>query len=322
MNMKFLIFFYLIVFVFTLLPIWDLKNSSIDLLNTGDCSHEYTILNTRMYDLTTTLKKKITRNNGKITQVNTIKIIEHISDTETSEIIPETNVEFENIESFYKLNGLKVLCPQRNFNLVDINNNLNTIEFSDWTKDDYWDLKCYYHRMGYFLVYYLINGNNEIQAFKESNQTWLKYDSIQIYDEMYDFKLINKEYGSSYNGPFSFMALIKDNNYIKLFSSKYKFNGGISLDTNTTKELIESKMHTKGYFNSDSNNNFYYFTYNNILDFSSGYSTNPPGSDYSIIDSVTIQNNDRNPFEFLDEVEIREINFVANNKYAYYSIYN
>ena len=265
MNKKILIFLNLLVSAVSLVPIWNLKNFSIDLLNNGNIfvlTKEYS----RMYDLKITMKKNITKSDGKITHENTVTITQYSSNTDNtgSVIVPETRVEYESIESFYKLTDLKLICPSRNFNPINLNNNMNEYVFNNWTKDDYWDLKCYYHRTGFFLVYYLINGNNEIQAFKESTKTWVKYDNIQIYDEIYDFKLVNKE--DNENGPFAFMALIKDKDYIKIFGSKYNFGDGISLEANTTKELIQAKSNTKAYFKS-SDNNFYYFTYNNVSDF-------------------------------------------------------
>ena len=46
------------------------------------------------------------------------------------------------------------------------------------------------------------------------------------------------------------------------------------------------------------------------------------GSDYKITDSVEFKNNEKSPFEFWDEVEIKEMTFLPYNKYVYYSIYN
>jgi hypothetical protein len=63
-------------------------------------------------------------------------------------------------------------------------------------------------------------------------------------------------------------------------------------------------------------------TYNNASDFISGYSETIVGNDYSIPDNFKFINNAKSPFEFMDEVEIKEMNFLPYNKYAYYSIYN
>ena len=62
-------------------------------------------------------------------------------------------------------------------------------------------------------------------------------------------------------------------------------------------------------------------TYNNISDFLSGYSLITT-SDYNEIGNVTFHINEESPFEFFEELEIREMNFLLYNKYIYYIIYN
>ena len=93
MKTFFIIFLNSIVNIFSILPIWDLKSSSKDLLRTGS-SAEYTIANRNMYQLTLTLKKIITRNNGKISHKNYL----NISGVTT---IDNVEVSYEDVESFY-----------------------------------------------------------------------------------------------------------------------------------------------------------------------------------------------------------------------------
>ena len=86
------LFINLFFFTYSILPIWDLKNSSKDLLSSVN-SYEYTITHRRMYDLVALLKKKITKaDDGTITHQNTLQI-------DSGDV---RNVAFENIESFYK----------------------------------------------------------------------------------------------------------------------------------------------------------------------------------------------------------------------------
>ena len=77
----------------------------------------------------------------------------------------------------------------------------------------------------------------------------------------------------------------------------------------------------------DSNHIFYYFTYNNVSDFISGYSNSyfdfSSRETYrSSIDSISITQNSDSPFSFTDEVEIKEMNFIRSTQYVYYEIYN
>ena len=45
-------------------------------------------------------------------------------------------------------------------------------------------------------------------------------------------------------------------------------------------------------------------------------------TDYHDLSGVQIQLNEESPFEFVDEVEVKEMNILLYNKYVYYSIYN
>ena len=311
------IFAYLIENVFSVLPNWKLKESSIDLLGSGD-THEYTIYEKNMYTQYAKLTKKITRSSTGITHENTLTLSS------------SSTVTFEGIESQYSFSQIKVLCPRGSFNPINLNDYDNTFDYgSEWVQSQKWDLKCYYHREGYLLVYYLMNGNHEVQACKVDGTTWTQPENLQISDEIYDYKLVNQgTLGGEYNsdGPYPFMALIKENNVIKLFGGKINFTDSITIENNSTKELITSKKVTQGYFNSVyGNNNFYYITYNNISDFSSGFSLSSISeNNYDQITSntVTFQNNENNPFEYLDEVEIIDIDFLPYNKYIYYSLKN
>ena len=313
--MKIFIFINLILCTFSILPIWNLKNSSIDLLGSSS-AYEYTIANRRMYEISMTLKKKITKNSENISHKNYL--------TMTGEkTLADHEVAYENVESFYgksTASNILILCPMGYFNPINLNT-MSEITFDKWNNTDYWDLKCYYHSTGTFLMFYFMNGKNQSQA-KPNGKSWVKYENLQFYDELYDFKLKNNN-DDGYTDNFPFMALIKNNSLIKLYGAKIKFgdevverNDEISID------LTESKQNTKGYFNNVTTD-FYYITYNDVTDFSSGYSINPAAANsFEIANTITFENNNGSPFEFLDEVEIKEINFLPYNKYVYYSIYN
>ena len=91
--------------------------------------------------------------------------------------------------------------------------------------------------------------------------------------------------------------------------------------------MIPIKTYTQAYFhNFHFNNSFYYFTYNDITDFTSGYSiTKREDIDealYNNTDVFEFHNNLESPFEFTDEVEIKEMNIMYNNNFVYYTILN
>ena len=69
------------------------------------------------------------------------------------------------------------------------------------------------------------------------------------------------------------MALVKKDNYLQIIGAQFGFYvDQQSISKNKT--LLPIKKYTQAYFNNfHFNNSFYYFTYNDIYDFTSGYST-------------------------------------------------
>ena len=92
-----------------------------------------------MYGFKLKLSKNIIKSVNTITQSNTLSI--NGGD--------ELKVEFENIESFYHLNGADIICPKGNHPYDATNKRyLKPENFEE--KGD-WDLKCYNHKTNYFL---------------------------------------------------------------------------------------------------------------------------------------------------------------------------
>ena len=301
----------LFVSIFTVLPIWNLNSSSIDLLK-DRTEWIYTITNRNMYGLTAILEKNITKTDENIKHENTLYINGN----------SKGRVEFENIESLYNIDNNNILCPTGKFNPINLdtmsqigNNNLDT--------NNNWNLKCYYHGSGNFLVFYLNNGEKQIYKLNGVS-SYTDMNDYKLHRELYDFKLANKE-GSQYN-PYPICGIISWNDYIQFLATQYNFedlsNGASKMSSHLNKQLIAIKSNTKGTFKSDSND-FFYFTYNSISDFSSGYSTNTvSGTNYYTVDPVQVSNNFTSPFEFIDDVEIIDMNFLLSTNYAYYTIKN
>ena len=250
--MKIFIFIFpsLIIFTSSVLPIWNIKNSSKDLLGT-DNSCEYLIADRRMYELNIQLKKKITRDTEKISDQNYL-------DISGDKSITNKLVDYENVESFYgksSSSGIYILCPRGNFNPININDvdNMEEIKFDEWINSDNWDLKCYYHSTGNFLMFYFMNGINQTKLRRDNEASWNNPQNLTFCDELYDFKLKNKE--GSYVQEFPIMAIIKDNNLIKLYGAKLQFlsSGEVKREDEVTLNLIESKKYTQGYFNNETN---------------------------------------------------------------------
>ena len=299
----------------SILPNWDLASSSKNLLS-GTNTYTYIISNRDMQKLKTELKKIIKRlANGTIFHSNSL----YLNSTDDTR-----EIDFEFIESFYQLNdGRQILCPIGKHEPINLDD-LSKYENDELNKIRNWDLKCYFHNNGYFFVFYMSHGENQVYdlVYSRSESSYIKYDALKFYEDLYDFKLVNKE-GTNELTSYPFCALVKKDNYIQFIGSELILSNknNVQRSTDLIKPLIESKEYSLGYF-SNYSNDFYYITYNDVNDFSSGYSSSTVSGNSFYSNVVTVINNYTSPFSFLDEVEIKEMNFLLYTNYAYYSIYN
>ena len=104
----------LIFSIISVIPNWDLKKSSKNLLDSNTNTYTYTITHRAMYKLEAKLTKTINKlNNGEITHENRL----YINGTDYG------TVTFEQIESFYQLNDKKILCPIGKYEPIKLNLN-------------------------------------------------------------------------------------------------------------------------------------------------------------------------------------------------------
>ena len=339
MKISFMLLFILIETYLSVVPNWDYTTSVTNLLSSGSIT--YTIdERTYWYEADDKLEKTITKDtNGVITLKNTLTLKK--DNEHGSGQLFYGEVPFESIESFYSYvdgeTSKAIVCPRGSYNPFEVISGSSLQEMTqystEWIKNSKFDLKCYYHRHEPFMVFYLMNKESYVLRLKNSVlslETKFKFgDDIE---EIYDFKLQNRERrtgkGDSWiNNPYPFMALVKRNNSLELIGAQFDFNAN---QQNQTKSriLLPIKTYTQAYFNNfHFNNSFYYFTYNDINDFTSGYSiTKIEDEDHAIyqddIDDIVFYNNLESPFEFTDEVEIKEMNIMYNNNFVYYTILN
>ena len=140
------ILFSLFFQVLTPIPVWDLPSSSIDLLSSSS-TYNFQIYSKVAYEINVNLTKVITKNDNNITSKNYLTVN---SNTIT--------VDFDDIDSHYanKLGCDILICPKGKFHPYDFNNN-NYITPTEFVERGDWDLRCYFHNTGYFLIFYLMN---------------------------------------------------------------------------------------------------------------------------------------------------------------------
>ena len=117
--------------------------------------------------------------------------------------------------------------------------------------------------------------------------------------------------------------MVKLDNFTKLLGGKFTFNDDGVHQNNCGGEIIilPSSNHSRGCFENNFEH-FYFFTYTNISDFSCGYYDSTDSIDYLSVGQYSVNISTESPLEFLDDVEIQEIKFIKNYKYACYKIYN
>ena len=80
--------------------------------------------------------------------------------------------------------------------------------------------------------------------------------------------------------------------------------------------INQTKSYTQGSIDNN-NNNFYFFTFNNVNDFSSNYSNNGFNvSNEKYADNYAITANNNSPLNFLDNIEIKEIRFIPGTRFG------
>ena len=267
----------------------------------------------RMYSI-------LQKENGSITKTN--KVI--VDDGEE-----EKEVDFDDIGSFHYLNKQFYICPKGRYHLFDYNNKKYIIPKENFEEGEKFKIKCNYHeKSATFLVFYLMNEKNYLYRIYIGNGASI--ENIKraeiVGSQLYDFKL-SANLISGQEAAYHMLALNRQGNNIILshidatlwkkdnepYDQSFSQTGGI-------KYIGNAMDNTQSYFKvSDSDNymDIYYISYSDINNFYSGYSTKGPS--YSDVTSTEI-NSSKVSFEFYEDVEIEEMNFMPYNRYVYYKM--
>ena len=313
----FTFFFSILLFSHSIVQEWNLEGSAIDLLEGKDFI-SVPANEDKGYDMYIKLYKRIEKkSDGSIGY----KKYFDLYDTRTEPYITifKGEVDFNKVDSFYFLNNNYIICPKgkyhpllfysgSSYNRLDVGNN--------WSEKGDWELKCYHHYTGYFLVFYLMNEG--VQFFYTKTEGSFSWTSQKYHDEIYDFKLNN----GNDQGEYALAYIVNSGGYLKLIGSKFTFRDKIDRnDCGGNKYIMNASTKTRGCFDNQFDH-FYFLTYSNTSDFSCGYFEAEDSIDYLHVENYNIETNTESPLEFIDEVEIQEIKFINNYKYAYYIINN
>ena len=317
-----LLIFIQFMYTYSAIPNWDLSKQA-NYLDVSQKDMDYTIYEKTSYEIKVILNKKISKSGTKITSKNYLYAYD-----KDSNLLGERIVDFEDIESHYKDKmGYGILiCPKGKFHPYDFYGSKHLDKPSGFEDKGGWNLKCYAHNTSYFYMFYLLN-NGKNFYYKYNGGIVEKSDFIYSY--FYDYILENGNKGDT---QYKFCVLRYDganNGVIRLCPESLSANLGNGdvnkVSKGSPNDINSAKSKTQACFNSG--NYFYYFTYNNALDFESGYSKYPINFENDNAFSYSASNpgvekNNISPLTFADNVEIKEMNFISGTKYAYYKIYS
>ena len=298
------LFINLINSIYSVVPIWNFTNSVVDLLY-SQTQHEFTTNGKNCY-----IQKIINKNSD-----NSISYKKYLYYNGNNKV----EVNYEDVSYYQNVLGVSnLVCPRGKFHPFDLDANIN--KTNNFKERANWDLKCFNHQKGYFLIFYL--GNKNINFFYSESGGSINNASGYFGSEIYDFIL--EDGSKEHNYEYSSSLIYAKNNYIILKSAGFIMNTGenkVNKADYSQTNLTPVKKYSQAYFTSDYN--FHYFTYNDVSDFVGGYSTtgvNVNGNNYKDISTVEIKNHILSPIEFLDEVSINKINFIPGTQFAYYEI--
>ena len=315
--------FNLIIKIFSIIPEWNFEKASVNLFSSGN-ERDIPILETTKDGMYIKFYKSLSKINDQITYKNNLLI------KVSNNVIYNGEVNFDQIESYYHLYNDQIICPKGKHHPTYFYNNqsshleLDKEEDVDFTfvESGDWELRCFYFptsSANYFLVFYLMNGQYNLYYKNFGTGEWKKYQST---NQFYDFKLST----TLDNGIYPMAYLVQDGNIIKIKGNQLSVDSGsgeIKGNNRGEFNLRNTLTNTRACFDGG-NDHFYYLTYSSTSDFFSGYFEKSTNIKYLNVeeDKDNLCRNEISPFEFVDNVEINEIKFINNYKYAYYNISN
>ena len=203
------IFINLINIIHSVVPIWNFNNIAVDLLY-SETHHEFTT-----YGENCNIHKIINKNSDN--SISYKKYLYYNGNNKGEVNYESVSYYFENKNA---LGVSNLVCPRGKSHPYDLDESVNKTNNFEERAD--WDLKCFNHNSGYFLIFYL--ANKDINFFNSENGGDIIIDSGYFGSEIYDFILENgsKEHDDKYSSSLIYAL----DNYIILKSAGFIMNTG------------------------------------------------------------------------------------------------
>ena len=320
----------LIILSFSIVPFWNLKKSSIDLLPAENSYEENMMKDIEShFNLRYIFRRNLQKINGTPTLTNIFTC--QFTNDPYNNLVVNHNVDFEEIESAYTdVSGRYYICPKgRNHPLYEFKTENKIMEprIPDGFVDEGdWELKCFmqYQRgcvasscWKKIFVFYL-NKEEYIYQIDANTNTITKVGNEKY--NIIDFRWTTD--GS--NDVYTMYAITAKDKQTRIEQFDFYVTGSTtSLSENGYNNLFNfPKNNFMGNLNDDkSNSKFYYIAYEKgSIDIMSGYTDNL--SKISNINYFNVNHNTESPLKFVDKVRLEYIKFISYTQYAYYKLYN
>ena len=157
------------------------------------------------------LYKYIAEENGAVVYRKYLNV--YITTTDPYTRIFNGEVDYDEIDSFYYLNSKYIVCPKGKFHPLVVYATDGKYELdvgNNWSEKGDWELRCFHHYTGYFLVFYLMNEKSQFYRTKTSGS--FSWTSETFHYELYDFKLKNGESNGEYG-----LAYLLSNGHVGVY---------------------------------------------------------------------------------------------------------
>lgn len=313
---NYILFINFITSILTVVPVWDFKNSAIELMKNENFQDFIVEDKANPGGLWSRLTKKFSSYKTSITKVNVLQLYYM---RYSVEMVFEKNVDFEEVESAYAGNNSYYVCPKGSNHLhifYDNSKPATKVIPDNFVNNGDWELKCFLQPDSNYLFVSYLNKINIFYQLDLNNGKIIKQAKIK--DGLFDYKWTIESLDDKYN----MFAFYSSNKNILLGELNFtiKPEKGFEIEEgNSTKLFDELKSNYNLYFNKD-NANFYFINYNNITDFQTGYSDSFDKIDINNFEKIYATINEKNPLEFVDELIIEEMKFISYTKYVYYKL--
>ena len=316
MKIFYIELFSIINISFLIIPLWNLKKSSIDLLS-EESSANFTIYNMKKNASQVILIKNIFRNENNITEQNYIKIVDIDNNT-----INEQVTDWEDIERFYNISLINnekelIICPKgKNFINRYFNNTFSEMIPENFDNNDNgWELICYFHPGMQLMVQVLLNRIKEQYIFTADSLGKFNGVDLPFFDGVFDYISYNM---SQTQQAYSILALALIDSQIWVYDFSITIPSIFPKENNKTFLDYKSK-YNNAYFDTVNTPAFYWISANSTSEFRSGYGFYESNANIATLD---LKFNTNSPFNFLypKNAIIKNLKMIRNTRYIYYEI--